>query len=554
MIRAMHASPPFPLLCLCVAGAALLPVGAMSLDEAEAALGNEDFKVREQAEQVFRNAGMDEYDRIERLTHNDDPEVAARARTCLPVVLLGVDDQFPPELAGKLRHIDQFHSPELDEVVGELKQLDPPRPVTLIGLHSHWLTVLRPAGADALLNLIVSLEQALTAALRDNAVLTELRQLHPERYQAQTLAMVLNGLCRNRPEDLTELLPLQKDWTLSRPQITELLSADGYRLEVARAASMASDRLDAMEKVFNFAKSHKLTKVQQKAVQFAIDAEFRRDGILGDMSRLDIRRYDTDTLALILNGLCRQYPDDLKPMLALYQDWSRSLPEITQSLNAEGYRLEVARQVQDEPDRLTALGKLIDIATQTKLSNPQQAALRRQIGTYQDVACGFPVKTLDQPTGWFFFTVFGPEQLDLYREYRARFPEIPEATLLTQPLEALLVLEKEGAGAALNHVMKPKSVYGNVTVLGEWLHEHPELIKEPLPLPDLDINTFYNDRLIKFFRILIPYADDAGMKKDPKIAAAFEILTKDPRWLDVAKQARAAMEQQQQQAAGRHVH
>ena len=536
---------PFPLLCLCVAGAALAPVGAMSLDEAEAALSNDDFKVREEAEQLLRKAGMDAYDRVDRLTRSDDPEVAARARACLPVLLLGLDDRFPPDLAAKLRRIDDFRGQELEDIVGELTKLDPPRPVTLIGLHSHWLTV-RPDGAEATKNLITSLERALTPALSGDTVVAELSPLHAERYQTRTLAVVLNSLCKARPDDVPAAVPLLAGWLKNQPQLPEQLNADGYQLEIARVASAAPNRLDAFGQIFNFATGRKLSPDQQKAVQRAIDAALRRDDILTDLSQLPADRYPEDTLAIILNGLCRQRPDDLTGVMPLYDSWTRTCPKLTESLNSDGYRLELARLANTAPNRIEALRKLLNLGTKSELSPLQQAALRQQLGSYRDDAGAFPVKSLDQDTGWFFFNIFGAAQFDAYREYRTRFPDIDEAALQSQPLEVLMVLDKSGAGAALEYALKQRG-HGEAMMLGEWLHTHPELIKEPLPLPDNPAGKTYPYRIVKFFRLFAPYADDAEMKKNPKIAAACDILTKDPGWSEVAKQARAVISEQRPQ-------
>ncbi|MCX6874104.1 MAG: hypothetical protein NTW21_09895 [Verrucomicrobia bacterium] len=432
----------FSLWCLCFAGTSLAPVAAMSLEAAGVALGNEVFKVREDAEQVIRMAGLDEYDQVGHFARSNNPEVAARARRSLPIILLGIDARFPPDLASKLRRIDDFRGPELEQIVSGLVSLEPPRPVTLLGLHSHW-QARRPDSIDASQKLIASLEQALLSALRGDAVVGELSQLHPERYETDTLAMILDGLCKLRPDDLAPVLPLHESWTRSRPQLLDRLNADGYRLELAKEASGVPNR---------------------------------REG-----------------LRIILN-----------------------------------------------------------LATKRDLSRDQQAAVRKQLASYRDEAGTFPVETLDQDTAWYFFDVFGPDQggqthLEAYRKFRTRFPELAAASLLAQPLEVLLVLDKSGPGAALDYAMK-QSVHGGVMVLAEWLHAHPELIREPLPLPPVKDGEAYKYRTIKFFRVFAPYPDEAALRQHPAIAAAVEVLAKDPRWNEVAKQARAVMTQQQQEA------
>lgn len=427
-----------PLLCLWIAATLIVPAAAMSLEEAGVALGNEDFKVREAAEKVIRMADIGEYDRIARLSRSDNPEVAARCRRSLPIVLLGIDNRFPPDLATKLRRIDDFSGRELERIVEALTSMDPPRLVTLIGLHSHW-QVRRPAARQAAGKLVAALEIGVQTALRGEGSLTDLSRLNPDRYETKTLSMVLNVFCKQCPGDLSAVLPLHESWTRCHPQLMAQLNADGYRLEVAKASSQT-------------------------------------------------------------------------------------------------------------PQRSEGLRKILHLATQRELTNDQKAAVRKQLSSYRDEALVFPVATLDRDTGWYFFDVFGSDQgghvyLDAYRKFRARFPDMPEKSLLAQPLEVLLVLDKSGPGAAMNYAMT-QSIHGGVMLLGEWLHAHPELIREPLPLPPVKNGKAYNYRTIKFFRIFAPYADDAEMRRNPEITAAFEVLAKDPGWIEVAKQARAAMAQQ----------
>jgi hypothetical protein len=438
----MNAFAPFPTLCLCFIGTSLAPVFPMSLDEAGVALGDEVFKVREEAEQVIRNADMGEYARVARLARSDNPEVAARSRRSLPIVLLDIGVSFPPPLAAKLRRIDDFRGHDLEQIVIELASLDPPRPATLIGLHSHW-QARRPDSSEASRKLLDSLEQALLPALRNDASLTVLSRLDPARYETGTLAMVLDSLCKLRPDDLGPLMPLHESWARSHPQLMERLNANGYRLEVAKAAS----------------------------------------GV---------------------------------------------------------------------PNRSEGLRNILNLATKRDLTPDQKAAVRKQLVNYRDAAVTFPVQTLDQETGWYFFDVFGPEQggqahLDSYRKFRARFPQLAEPALLSQPLEVLLVLEKSGPGEALDYAMQ-QSVHGGVMLLGEWLHAHPQQIREPLPLPVIKDQQPYPYRTLKFFRILAPYATEDELKQHPEITAVCETLAKDPRWNEVAKQARAVMAQQNQEA------
>ena len=437
----MRPTAAFPLLCLCFGGAALARLAGMSLDEAAVALGDENFKVREQAEQVIRMAGIDAYAQVARLAASDNPEVAARARRSLPTVLLEIDGDFPPDLAARLRRIDDFRGAQLEQLLTDLTGLKPPRPVTLIALHSHW-QARRPDSPDATRKLNGLLESALLTGLRGDAVLTDLSRLRPERYEAGTLALVLDSLSKQRAEDLAPLLPLHDAWTRSHPQLLQLLHADGYQLELARQAS-------------------------------------------------------------------------------------------------------------GEPTRSAALRKILNLATKRTLTNDQKSAVRKLLANYRDEAATFPVATLDQDTGWYFFDVFGPDQggqahLDSYRKFRASFPQIAAPALLAQPLEVLLVLDQSGPNEAMKYAMQ-QSVHGGMMLLGEWLHAHPQLIREPLPLPEIKDQQPYPYRTIKFFRLFAPYPDDAAMRQNPAIAAAFDILAKQPRWLDVATQARAVMAQQQQQ-------
>jgi hypothetical protein len=427
-----------PWLCLCLAGVSLAAPAAMTLEEAGAALGSDVFKVREQAEQVIRQAGLAQFDQIERLTHSPDPEIAARARRCLPIVLLDIDERIPADLANRLRRIDELPPPELEQIIGELQALDPPRPLTLLALHSYWKAVM-PEFTDTTHKLIGALENALPAALRGRDVPTEMERVQPARYGMNTLALVINGLCRTHGDEIEALLPLQACWTKAHPQLVTLLNADGYRLVICREATQA-------------------------------------------------------------------------------------------------------------PDRSEALRQLLILGARSDLTNDQQSAVRRQLAEYREEAATLPVDSLDQDTGWYFFNVFGSDQsgascLAAYRAYRKRFPAIAESSLLGQPLEVLLVLEQAGAGAAMDYALK-QSVHGGVMVLGEWLHAHPESIREPLPLPQLKEGQSYPYRTVKFFRLFAPYADEEELNRHPEIAAAFKILTKDPRWQEVAKQARGVMAEQ----------
>lgn len=435
----MNATAPFPWLCSCFIGACLTPLAAMSLEEAGLALGDETFSVREQAEQVIRMAGMADYDKVQQFSRSTDPEVATRARRSLPIILLDIDDQVPAELAAKLRRIDDFRGRDLVPLVSAVAELKPPRAMTLIGLDNYLLTS-QPAGSEITGQLLDTTEKALTTPLRDAAVLTELRDLRPELYHVNTLATVLNNLCRHQQGDLTPLLPLHDAWAKAHPDLSSLLNADGYRLELCRVANKLTNRSDAL------------------------------------------RRF-------------------------------------------------------------------LELATKGQLSPLQADAVRRQIADYRDEAATFPVNTLDQATGWYFFNVLGIGEggqchLDAYREYRKRFPNISETSLLAQPLEVLLVLDKSGAPAAMDYALK-QTVHGGVILLAEHLHAHPELIREPLPLPELKDNKQpYPYRPVKFLRVFAPYATDAEMRTHPEIADAFDILTKDPRWNDVAKQARTAIAEQ----------
>lgn len=434
-----------PLLCLCLAAASPAPVAAVSIDEAEVDLGSDVFKVREEAERAIRMAGIGQYDRVAKLTTSSDPEVAARARRSLPILLLDIDARFPQDLAAKLRRLDEFHGQDLEQIVAALASLDPARPVTLIGLHSHWLAS-PPEFLEATAKLLEALEQSLRNALRLDQALGELERIQPERYEAASLAMVLNHLCKHQPEDLTPVLPLYERWTNQRPRLLQHLNGDGYRLEVEREARKA-------------------------------------------------------------------------------------------------------------PNRAESLRKILLLAATSEMSSEQLAAVRRQLGTYREDATSFPVHTLDLGPAWFFFDVFGSDQggtvhLDAYREFRRRFPDIPESNLLGQPLEVLQVLEKSGPAAAFDYALKLR-VHGGAMLLGEWLHARPGLIREPLPLPAIKEGEEYPYRPVKFFRIFAPYAEESEMMKHQDIMAAYEILAKDPGWRQVARQARAALAEQNTDAAKR---
>lgn len=546
-LHTMRAFPlyQFPLLCLCLAGASLAPVAAMSLDEAETALCNDSFKVRQEAEEVIRKLGMDAFDRVERLTLSDEPEIAFRARTCLPIILMDVDDQFPPDLADKLRHIDNFSGQKLNRIVDDLKALDPARPVTLIGLINHW-KFKHPASGDRRERFespLTKMERALQIALSGDGALSMLGRIHPERYQPETLALVLNTLCKVRPHDITPILALHESWIPSQPEISRLLNADGYRLEVARIVNKAPNRVEALGQLFNFPANHDLAPAQLTAVQKAVEAELRRDDILADLGQIPADRYEGATLAMILNGLCRQRPDDLAAILVLYNNWSHSHPQLAESLNADGYRLELARETDQAPNRIEAMRALLARGAKNSSSPLQLAALRKQLGSYQEDAGTFPVESLDQATGWFFFNTVGATQLDAYRKFRERFPDINESSLLSQPLEVMLLLEKSGPSVAFTYALK-QNTHGGMTALAEWLHNHPELIREPLPLPQKKIGDPYSYRVVKFFRIFAPYATETEMQKNPEINSAFKILAKDADWKEVAKQARVAISEQ----------
>lgn len=407
----------------------------MSLAEAGAALGDETFAIREQAEHVIRNAGMDDYDRILQLSQSANPEVATRARLCLPIVLLAIDERIPPPLAAKLRRIDGFRGAELAPIVSELAALKPPPLMTLAGLHSYWQTV-RPANREQTWELMSMLEKSLPAALRGDTALAVVRRMRPELYQTPTLAIVLNRLCQAQPQALPAMLALHEAWTGVHPQLLGLLNADGYRLELCRATGAA-------------------------------------------------------------------------------------------------------------PDRPAALRSLLEMGAKEVLSAVQAEAVRRQLAEYRAEASALPIGSLDRRTGWYFFSVLaadedGQPHLDAYREFRQRFPNISEAALLGQPLEVLLVLDQSGPTAAMDYALKQK-VHGGVVMLAEWLHARPGLIREPLPLPEVKAQNGYPYRVLKFFRVFAPYASDAEMRNHPAIAGACDILTQDPGWQEVAKQARAVI-------------
>lgn len=435
----MTATAPFPLVCLCLVGASLSPLVGMSLEEAGAALGDESYQVREQAEQVIRLAGMADYDQVQQFSQSANPEIAIRARRSLPIILLGIDGQIPPDFAEKLRHIDDLSGRQLEPIATELASLKPTRLVTLIGLHSYWRTA-APATSEVAGELLATLEKAIVPALRGETALTDLHGLRAGLYHTNTLATVINGLCKSQQGDLTPLLPLLDAWAKVHASLPTLLNADGYRLELCRMATRAPDRSDALRDLLNLGTNGDLTPVQAEAV-------------------------------------------------------------------------------------------------------------RRQLAEYKDDAASFPVSSLDKATGWYFFTVLGNDQtgkgyLDAYREYRKRFPVISETILLAQPLEVLLVLEKSGPCAAMDYAYKETN-HGGVMLLAEYLHAQPELIREPLPLPELKDKQPYPYRPLKFLRIFAPYATDAEMRNHPEIAAAFDILAKDPHWNDVAKQARPLIAEQQ---------
>jgi hypothetical protein len=284
---------------------------------------------------------------------------------------------------------------------------------------------------------------------------------------------------------------------------------------------------------------HQLIEALEKAIKSTLDAP----EALTEARRLRPELYQPATLGLLINEACRVQSGGLDPLLPLYDRWTAAHPQLPTLLNADGYRLELCRATNRMPTRAEALRAILDLATHTELSRVQEAAVRRQLAEYRDDAVKFPVNSLDQAAGWYFFSVLGSNQtdygfLDSYREFRARFPEIDQASLLNQPLEVLLVLEKSGASAAFEYAVR-QGTHGGMMMLAEWLRAHPALIREPLPLPVVKEGQPYPYRPVKFMRIFAPFADEAAMNSEPQIAAAYEILARDPRWIQVAKQARA---------------
>jgi hypothetical protein len=277
-------------------------------------------------------------------------------------------------------------------------------------------------------------------------------------------------------------------------------------------------------------------------------------GILPVLDKLHPERYERETLGKILNTVVRQTGDKLDEMLPMYVRWSKAHTDLTESLDSHGYRLEIAQQSSTAPNRTEALRRIVTLGAGTTNSRDRLAAIRRQLVEYRDVALTFPTETLDLQTGWFFYDVMGGLDglafLDGYCAYRKRFAASEGMPLAAQPLEALRVLREDGPSAAMDFAMG-QSVHGGVGLLAEWFVRHPELITEPLPLPDVAKGADFTYRPLKFVRIFAPYLNEEELAKQPKIAAAVKILKQDSKWVEAFRQAQPAIAQDRESAAKR---
>lgn len=275
---------------------------------------------------------------------------------------------------------------------------------------------------------------------------------------------------------------------------------------------------------------------------------------LATLNKLQPERYERETLGKVLNHMVRQTGNNLDGMLPLYVPWATAHADLTESLNVDGFRLVIAQQASTAPNPTEALRRIVTLGAGIVDSRDQLAAVRRQLAEYREVALKFPVETLDLKSGWFFYETLGNldglAHLDGYCAYRQRFPDSAEMPLAVQPLEALRVLREDGPSAAMDFAMG-QSVHGGIGLLAEWFAAHPELITEPLPLPDIAKGAEYTYRPLKFVRIFAPYLSDEELAKHPQIAAAVKILKQDSKWVEAFRQAKPAIGQDRESAAKR---
>jgi len=296
------------------------------------------------------------------------------------------------------------------------------------------------------------------------------------------------------------------------------------------------------------------SREQSALIEECLSKALQSRGILPALSKLAPERYRSETLGKILNQVVRQTGDRIDGMLPLYLRWSRAQEDLDKSLNSDGYRLEIAYQASTAANPTEALRRILILGAGIVDSKDRLAAVRRQLSEYRELGLKFPVETLDEQTGWFFYDTLGGldglAHLDGYCAYRKRFPGSDGMPLGSQPLEALRVLREDGPAKAMDFAMG-QTVHGGVSMLAEWFAAHPELITEPLPLPDVAKGAEYTYRPLKFVRIFAPYLNEEELAKHPRIAAAVKILKQDSKWVEAFRQAQPAIAQDREAAAKR---
>ncbi len=296
------------------------------------------------------------------------------------------------------------------------------------------------------------------------------------------------------------------------------------------------------------------SREQGALIEDCLTKALQAGAVLPTLSQLHPERYRSETLGKILNQVVRQTGDKIEGMLPMFQRWSQAHVDLEKSLNSDGFRLAIAQQASTAPNRTEALRRILILGAGIVDSQDRLTAVRRQLAEYRDVGIKFPVETLDQQTGWFFYDTLGGldglAHLDGYCAYRTRFPASEKMPLAAQPLEALRVLRIDGPAAAMDFAMG-QTVHGGMSLLAEWLAAHPELITEPLPLPDVAKGAEFTYRPLKFVRIFAPYLTEKELAEHPQIAAAVKILKQDSKWVEAFRQAQPAIAQDRESAAKR---
>ncbi len=348
------------------------------------------------------------------------------------------------------------------------------------------------------------------------------------------LPIIRMDIDRKLPEDLVE--KLYNFDRLPKEQRAEAVAALTAQ-DVPRATTLIS--------LHSYWLEHPEMVRQGENAEFAAIEEAMGKSLAGkdalkSLLILEAGRYQQETLGKILNQIVRQTGDNIHPLLPLYVNWSKAHPDITTQLNADGYRLEIVQQISTAPNEIEALRSILKLGTGLGESRDRMAALRRQLAEYREVALKFPVESLDQNLGSFFFetvgSLNGAALLDAYCDFRRRFPDIHGTALNNQTLEVLRITREEGPSAGMDFALALGRNDG-ISLLAEWFREHPEAITEPLPLPDIAKGADFSYRPLKFVRIFAPYPTEAELAKHPKIAAAVKILKQDSKWVEAFRQA-----------------